>query len=150
MRADVLQRQARVTAVSRDAVTLQLLGSACAGCGDGCGGRCNLLASERDARIELPREPGMELMPGQAVLLTFSDRALRNAAFAGYGRALLGMLLGAGIGQWLAWGIGLPADPPTLVGLLLGVLWAARRTGDVRVNPALTTTTAHSVSSSLS
>lgn len=133
-------------AVSIDTVQLQLLGSACAGCGDGCGGRCNLFAPERDALLTLPRTAPLQLAPGDRVTLNFSDRALRNAAYAGYGRALLAMLAGAALGQLLAGALHLPTDPLVLTGLLLGVLLATRRTGDARVNPVLTVQTAHSPS----
>jgi len=139
----VLQRQAQVTALSDGEVTVRLLGSACTGCGDGCGGRCNLLVSAHDTHVALPRTPGLSLVPGQSVILTFSDRALRHAAYAGYGRALLALLVGATLGLALAHGSALPADPLVLIGLLLGVTLAARRTGNVQVNPTLTTPAAH-------
>lgn len=141
----MLQREARIMAISSDTVQVHLLGSACSGCSDGCGGRCNLLAPADNAVITLPRAAEMRLVPGDRVTLNFSDRALRNAAYAGYGRALLAMLTGAAFGELLASALHMPADPLVLTGLLLGVLLATRRTGDARVNPVLTVPTAHSL-----
>lgn len=145
MRNNVLSRQAQVKAVSSDAVVLQLLGSACSGCNDGCGGRCNVFARTQEAELKLPHDGQTSLSPGQKVTLTFSDRALRNAAYAGYGRALLAMLAGAISGHWLGIALDLPSDPMALMGLLVGVVLAAKRTGDSRINPTLTTDTTHSV-----
>lgn len=148
MRSDVLTRQAQVTAVSADAVMLRLLGSSCAGCSDGCGGRCNVFARGEEAELSVPRERQLALLPGQTVTLALSDRALRNAAYAGYGRALLAMLVGAISGHWLGIAVGLPSDPLAFAGLVVGVVLAARWTGDARLSPTLSANPILSVSSS--
>ncbi len=76
-------------------------------------------------------------MPGQRVIVAVSDRQLRQAALHGYGRALLGMVLGAAAGALLARWLGVASDPLVLVGLMLGVAVAVWHSRSVAVNPHL-------------
>lgn len=131
-----MQRRARVLSVGAQAVTVRLEDGACVGCSSGCGGRCDLFRS--DQRQQLTVLCCAQVLPGQQVMLTVGDRQLRNAALHGYGRALLGLLLGAAAGAGLARWLGLAADPLVLVGLLLGVAAAVWHTRSLAVNPLLT------------
>lgn len=133
---DQVRRFARVAAVHADVLELELEAGACAGCADGCGGRCNLFANVA-APLRLPLD-GRDWQPGQRVALSLSRRALRRAAFRGYGLALLGMLVGAGLGAFLARVLGVDGDPLVAVGLFAGLLGAVRALARTTVNPALT------------
>jgi len=67
----------------------------CSGCG-GCGGRCQIFAEDADAVVELS-DPGLDLVPGQAVELELPAAMLLQQAAWGYGLPLLGLLGGASL-----------------------------------------------------
>lgn len=67
----------------------------CSGCG-GCGGRCQVFAEDADAVVELS-DPGLDLVPGQAVELELPSAMLLRQAAWGYGLPLLGLLAGASL-----------------------------------------------------
>ncbi|PKM06785.1 MAG: hypothetical protein CVV14_11070 [Gammaproteobacteria bacterium HGW-Gammaproteobacteria-4] len=131
-----MQRHAQVVSVCAQSVTVRLDEGRCSGCATGCGGRCDLFRTDRQKQLTLA--PGAHVVAGQYVILSVSDRQLRQAALHGYGRALLGMLLGAAAGALLARWLGVASDPLVLVGLLLGVAAAVWHTRSVAVNPLLT------------
>lgn len=115
---------ARVAQVSQGRATVRLLGDRCAGCSSGCGGRCNAFAADDagDLSIEAPELDVGAV--GREVLLQLDDVALRRAAWSGYGRALIGLMVGAVAGAVL--GLRFPAlqDVLTLAGLLSGTFIA--------------------------
>lgn len=121
------ERDARVTGIAQDNVRLRPDSAACRGCRIGCGGRCNVLRSDESGEITLPLPAGAHLEVGDQVRLAVDELALRRAAFAGYGLALAGLVLGAGLGFGLSLLTGLPRDPSTLLGLLAGTVWMLRR-----------------------
>lgn len=125
----VAARRAEVLAVAGDALHLRLLEGACSGCGDGCGGRCQLFAPAGGSEFALPRpDTGAGFLPGQTVMLELDVAALRRAAWRGYGLALAGLLVGALAGQGVAAALGRDGDLPVLAGLVAGTLLAARAT----------------------
>lgn len=120
------ERDAEVVAGQGRRLSLRLLGSACDGCAGGCGGRCSLFAGGPDEAFEIEVDQANGYLPGQRVRLHIDDQALRQAAWRGYGRVLLGLLAGAVLGH--AMGLLWPAyaNLLTLAGLLSGTLLAAR------------------------
>lgn len=92
--------------------------AACEGCAGGCAGRCSPLADERGACWSLDTPDTFQ--PGQAVRIRVGEGALGQAAWRGYGLALLGMVVGAAAGHALGRLAGWPADPLALAGLLAG------------------------------
>jgi len=122
------ERDAEVLGVQGRRLSLRLLGSACDGCGGGCGGRCNLFAgagaSGDDFELEVDDASGFP--PGRRLRLRIDDQTLRQAAWRGYGRVLLGLLAGAVLGQALGVALGQYGNVLTLAGLLSGTLLAAR------------------------
>jgi len=131
-----MQRRARVLSVGAQVVTVRLEDSACEGCSSGCGGRCDLFRSDECNQFTLVCRA--QVVPGQLVMLTVGDRQLRTAALHGYGRALLGLLLGAAAGAALAHWLEVAADPLVLIGLVLGVAAALWHPRSRAVNPLLT------------
>ena len=119
------EREAEVLGRAGGRISLRLLGSACAGCVGGCGGRCNLFAGDGDGVFEIDA-PATSLRSGERVRLALDDAALRRAAWRGYGRVLLGLLAGAAAGQGLGLWLGMHADALSLAGLVLGTFLAAR------------------------
>lgn len=121
------EREVEVAAVGQP-LRLRLLGTQCDGCAGGCAGRCNLFATTAAGEFEFEATPDFIVAPGQRLRLALDDAALRRAAWAGYGRALLGLLLGAGAGYlaggWLAPAWPAAPDALTLVGLLSGTFLA--------------------------
>lgn len=120
------ERDAEVIAAQGRRLSLRLLGSACDGCAGGCGGRCSLFAGAARDAFEIEVDDGAAFPPGQRLRLRLDDQALRQAAWRGYGRVLLGLLAGAVLGQLLGLAWGRHADVLTLAGLLSGTLLAAR------------------------
>lgn len=120
------ERRATVAAVGTDSLRLRLEAGDCEGCRIGCGGRCALFRPGSDGELELSGIPSSGWRVGDRLLLALDEDALRRAAFAGYGRALLGLLLAAGLGFAFARGLNLDPDVPTLLGMLIG-LWLALR-----------------------
>ena len=103
------ERQARIVAIAPQGVRLRLLGSRCTPCENGCGGRCNLFVGDAEGELELPGEkPAAPLQVGDLVVLSLDDVALRRSAWAGYGRAWIGLLLGALLGYALGRGSAWP------------------------------------------
>jgi positive regulator of sigma E activity len=123
----VAEREAIVVACAAGELHLQPLAGPCSGCSTGCGGRCDLFRADLAGELRLPEPPGLRLRPGDRVLLSLDDDALRRAAFAGYGHALAGLLLGAVAGHGLALAGGWPHDPLTLAGIVAGTWVALRR-----------------------
>lgn len=121
------ERDARVTSVVSGQVSLQTDASTCRGCRIGCGGRCNVFRSDQAGAITLPLPLGAQLGVGDRVRLEVDEVALRRAAFAGYGLALVGLVAGAAIGFGVAELAGLPRDPLTLLGLSAGTVWMLHR-----------------------
>lgn len=126
-------RPAVVVAASPGGLRLRPLEAACRACTLGCGGRCDLFRADLAGELHLPPLPGLELHAGDRVLLSLDEAALRRAAVAGYGRALLGLLLGTAAGFGLAEALGLPRDPLTLLGLVAGTYAGLR--GSKRAEP---------------
>lgn len=124
------EREAIVVARTAGELRLKPAAGPCSGCSTGCGGRCDLFRADLAGELQMPEPPGLRLRPGDRVLLSLDDDALRRAAFAGYGRALAGLLLGAGTGHALALVAGWPGDASTLAGIVLGTwlaLWRSKR-----------------------
>lgn len=135
----VAEREAIVTACGPAGVQFKPLGSACAGCDTGCGGRCALFDVD-GGDLTLPAEAAPAVRVGDRVLLRLDDRSLRRAAHAAYGIALAGLLGGAASGHLLARALGLATDPLTLAGLVAGtwlaVRWSKRRAWQPQVELA--------------
>lgn len=131
-----MQRCGQVLSVDTQSVTVRLDDSQCAGCTMGCGGRCDLFRTDRQNQLTLPSTESVAV--GQHVMLTISEQRLRQAALHGYGRALLGLLLGAALGALLAHGLGAASDPLVLLGLILGMAIALWQSRSRTVNPVLT------------
>lgn len=102
----------------------------------GCGGRCDLFRTDRQNQLTLSSTEPVAV--GQRVMLTISEQRLRQAALHGYGKALLGLLLGAALGASLAHGLGVASDPLVLLGLALGMAIALGQARSRTVNPVLT------------
>lgn len=131
------EREAQVTGLANGQVRLRTDAAACRGCRIGCGGRCNVFRSDAAGEITLPLPAHAQLGIGDRVRLAVDEVALRRAAFAGYGLALLGLLAGAGAGFGLAAISGLPRDPMTLIGLVAGTVWMLRRSKRYVFEPRL-------------
>jgi hypothetical protein len=117
------ERAVEVVAIAAGAAHLRLLGTACDGCAGGCGGRCALFGG--DERRELPMPlPAFPIVPGQRLRLVLDDAGLRTAAWRGYGRAWLGLVLGAGAGALAGRAFASHADVLTLAGLASGTFVA--------------------------
>lgn len=118
------ERDVEILAVAPGGLRIRLLGTACDGCSGGCGGRCNLFASDAAGELTLPLPLAAGVRAGQRMRLVLDDRRLRAAAWRGYGRAWLGLVLGAAAGR-LA-GIAWPGhvDLLTLAGLVSGTFLA--------------------------
>jgi hypothetical protein len=128
------EREVEVTAAGDGQLRLKLLGDRCDGCSGGCAGRCNLFASDDAGEFRLEAPPGVVAHPGERYRLALDDEGLRRAAWHGYGRALLGLLLGAFAGHALGFAWPEARDGLTLLGLLSGTFLAAR--GSKRHLPA--------------
>lgn len=120
------ERDAEVLAVQGRRLSLRLLGSACDGCAGGCGGRCSLFVSAAGDGFELEVRDASSFPPGQRLRLRLDDAALRQAAWRGYGRALLGLLAGTVLGHFVGLALGHYGNVLTLAGLLSGTLLAVR------------------------
>ncbi len=120
------EREVLVCAVHDGRVQLRLLGSACDGCQGGCAGRCSLFATAEDGQLWLPLPAGDSAAPGQRLRLQLDDQQLRRAAWRGYGWALLGLLLGAGLGSAAGLLLDRYANVLTLAGLLAGTFFAVQ------------------------
>lgn len=120
------EREVEVIGVQDGQLSLRLLGGPCSGCEGGCAGRCNLFATTDAGEFVLAGAGVNDARPGQRYRLAIDDEALRRAAWLGYGRALLGLLLGAlaGYAVGAAWPVA--RDGLTLAGLLAGTFLAAR------------------------
>lgn len=117
-------RAARVLEASPGRLRLQPLGLACGDCSSGCGGRCRLFGPDECVTLPLPAialTGGADTpAAGDVVSLRVDDARLRRLAWLGYGRALLGLVLGAGLGHALGLWLAGPANLHALLGLLLG------------------------------
>lgn len=117
------ERDVLVLEIQPGWLRLQPLGTACRDCSSGCAGRCRLFATDEDISFELhASEDKPEI--GSRLRLCIDDAALRRAAWAGYGRALCGLLLGAGFGHLTGLMSGFATNLSTLAGLLLGTFLA--------------------------
>ena len=134
------EREVEVSAAGAGELRLRLLGSACEGCAGGCGGRCSLFVTDDDGEFRMSPPAGLPIQVGQRFRLQMDDAGLRRAAWRGYGVAWLGLLLGAGLGQWVGLALGRHGDLLTLVGLLAGtfaaVLLSKRHLPGPRLLPA--------------
>ena len=126
----MMQARARVLRVEGGQAWLKLSEST-----GGCG-RCDEPGGCRSVQIShafgLPKEEfvlptGLDLKPGDSVLISIPEGAPLRAAFASYGLASLLLLLGAAVGNHL--GGAVRADLYALIGALLGLglAWAANR-----------------------
>ncbi|GAB2657503.1 SoxR reducing system RseC family protein [Arenimonas aestuarii] len=120
------ERDAEVIGAHGRRLSLRLLGSACDGCAGGCGGRCSLFAGSGRDGFELEVDDAADFPPGRRLRLRLDDQSLRQAAWRGYGRVLLGLLAGAAVGQLVGLAWGRHVDALTLICLLSGTLLAAR------------------------
>ncbi|HEX5693725.1 MAG TPA: SoxR reducing system RseC family protein [Arenimonas sp.] len=120
------ERDAEVIAARGRTLSLRLLGSACDGCAGGCGGRCTLFASAGGDGFELDVQDASGVPPGRRLRLRLDDEALRQAAWRGYGRVLLGLLAGTVLGHLVGLALGQYGNVLTLAGLLSGTLLAVR------------------------
>lgn len=120
------ERRVEVVAVDAGELRLRLLGSACEGCSGGCGGRCNLFATDAGGEFRMAAPPSRHFAVGQQARLTLDDSGLRLAAWRGYGLAWLGLMIGAGLGAAIGAMFGQHADLLTLAGLLAGTFAAVR------------------------
>lgn len=127
------ERPAVVVAATAIELRLRPLESSCRECTLGCGGRCDLFKADRAGDLSLPPPTDLSLRPGDRVLLHLDEAALRRAAIAGYGRALLGLVLGATAGFGLSEALDLARDPATLIGLVAGTFAGVR--GSKRAEP---------------
>lgn len=118
------EREVEVVSSRGRQLQLRLLGDQCAGCHGGCAGRCSLFATSAAGEFTFDASDELAVRPGERYRLALDDDALRRAAWQGYGRALLGLLLGALAGY--AVGASWPAarDALTLLGLLSGTFLA--------------------------
>ncbi len=116
------ERHARVSAIDNGQLRLQLLDQQCSNCTIGCGGRCNVFVDPA-ATIDVPAPVGQAISIGQSVKILIDDSALASAALAGYGYALLGLLIGATIGYLLESSMQWP-NLSTLIGAGLGTFVA--------------------------
>lgn len=141
------ERLARVLRVHADTLSLVTDEAPCQGCSIGCRGRCNLFAPDADGRFELDGVNPGGFRVGDRVRIELDDLALRWAAYRGYGLALLGLLVGAGLGYGLAAALfaAMPDsmamnpghDGPTLVGMLAGLFGALRLNRSWQVRPSV-------------
>ena len=120
------EREVQVVAIGAGELRLRLLGSACEGCAGGCGGRCNLFATDQEGELLIAESNPGAFVAGQRARLQLDDSGLRRAAWRGYGVAWLGLLLGAALGAGLGAMLGRHADLLTLAGLLAGTFAAVR------------------------
>jgi positive regulator of sigma E activity len=122
----VAEREIEIIGVDARGVVLRALG-ACSDC-TGCGGRCDLFRSiGPDAEARLPLELFAEPpRPGERWHIILADRELLAQAWAGYGLALVGLVLGAALGYGLTPGSGAARDLATAIGALSGTLLALR------------------------
>lgn len=117
------ERRARVVALGPPAWRLRLLDARCASCAIGCGGRCNVFATDEEGELELAlasQDVPRDLQVGDRVTLSLDDARLRRSAWFAYGRVWLCMVLGAGGGYALGRALGAGVDALTLTGLVLG------------------------------
>lgn len=120
------ERRVEVVAVDGGELRLRLLGSACEGCAGGCGGRCNLFATDGGGEFRMPAPASPDFVPGQQARLQLDDAGLRHMAWRGYGVAWAGLLIGASAGAALGRVWPPYADALTLTGLLAGTFAAVR------------------------
>ncbi|MFY2764520.1 SoxR reducing system RseC family protein [Arenimonas sp. MALMAid1274] len=138
------ERQVLVQAVTPEGLRLRLLGSACAGCQGGCGGRCSLFATGADGDLLLPCPPGAVPRVGDQLRLRIDDVQLRRSAWRGYGLAWLGLVAGAAVGH--GFGLLWPAASNllTLAGLAAGTFLAVLSSKRHLPEPSLVPGTEHS------
>lgn len=116
-----VERRCTVVRTGPAAVWLRSTSAACDGC-SGCNGRCGLFGAEGE-EIELPLASiDGNLSPGDSAVLCLESAALRREALLGYGRPLLGLLLGAALGALLAWMLSLDHDVCVAITAALGTL----------------------------
>lgn len=110
-----------VVSTAPGTVLLRPVSAVCEGC-SGCAGRCGLFAGESQ-QIALPVAcvDGV-LDVGEGAILSLDPDALRREALRGYGRPLLGLLLGAALGAALASLFLLDANLTVAVSSALGTL----------------------------
>jgi positive regulator of sigma E activity len=116
------ERAAEVICVDPQRITLRLLGT-CSDC-SGCGGRCSLFGDLVDGdRLQLGLE-SFQTPPnvGECWTLVLPERDLLRQAWSGYGRALLGFVLGAVFGHALARQLGWSTDVVTAIAAFAGTL----------------------------
>jgi len=119
----VAERSARIVSLGPPSWRLRLLDARCASCVIGCGGRCNVFATDDEGELELAlasHDVPRGLQVGDLVLLSLDDDRLRRSAWFAYGRVWLCMVLGAGAGYALGRVLGAAVDVLTLAGLVLG------------------------------
>jgi len=116
-----VERRCTVVRIGPATVWLRSTSVACDGC-SGCNGRCGLFVAE-GAEIELPLASiDGRLAPGDNAILSLESDALRREALLGYGRPLLGLLLGAALGVLLANVLPFDHDVSVAITTALGTL----------------------------
>lgn len=120
---------------------LQALGSTCRDCSSGCGGRCHLFASSEAIEFDLAASDHPAVI-GEQVIVHIDDAALRHAAWLGYGRCLMGLLLGAVLGHLVGLSLGRAENLLTFMGLAAGtflaLVFSKRKILPLRLLPART------------
>jgi len=104
-------------------IRLQPLTGACRDCSSGCGGRCSLFATNKAIEIELSHIDAV-FASGTRVCLSIDDIALRQAAWCGYGLALIGLLAGAAVGHAAGIAFGRGENLLAMLGLVAGTFAA--------------------------
>ena len=101
-------RRAEVVQVFEGGLRVRMLDERCRDCQLGCGGRCSLILTDQALfpEVEIKLKPNHRVESGQRVCVILSDRYLLTEALRGYGRPLLGLLIGAVVGAWLGSKIG--------------------------------------------
>lgn len=131
------EREGIIVAIDALEVRLRPAAAVCAGCSIGCGGKCNVFQSDTSGDITLARRDDSRLQVGDRVRVHIDELALRRAAFAGYGIALLGLVLGAAAGYATALWLDISRDPATLLGLIGGTVLALRYSKHHRIDPMI-------------
>lgn len=142
----VAERRARIVSIGPPAWRLRLLDGRCADCAIGCGGQCNVFATDDEGELDLALAtsalpPGLRV--GDLVTVAIDDGQLRRSAWFAYGRVWLSMVVGSAAGYALGRGLGVAVDVLTLVGLALGTSIAVFLSKQDLAAPRLARTPSH-------